>query len=244
MLRKSVLFFVAAVLLSGCDFFSTREFRSKPSEIRSLSGLSAPGDSVSYRVTESLWDAAADTRTKILSRRRLVFTFLGDSLDGIDTLKILSLRIRDDSAGTLLENSVRLVRFTREGVLLNTVEAGGGARFFPLKASASAAADSSAYLALPALLVQGWNDTRSLGVLTVRREQVTVDTLSYQGHLEESWGIKETVLDGNAVLSEGLFLYGVSGLLKADQTWGGFDWRDANGSSPAKVELRRSLERL
>ncbi|HKP95701.1 MAG TPA: hypothetical protein VJ385_08085 [Fibrobacteria bacterium] len=249
MLRKSGLFLLAAVLFSGCDFLSTREFRPKPSEIRSLSGLSKAGDSVAYRATESLWDSAAQTRLMTLSVKRLVFTLKGDSLDGSDTLKVLSLRISEDSSGALLETGLRTVRFAPDGILLAADPAGGGgARFFPLKVSsgsrAAAETDGSLQFALPALLVEGWGDQRKLGVLDLRREQTALDTLSYQGHLEEAWGVRETVLDGEAVLSRGMFWYGASGLLKADQAWAGFDWRDGNGSHPGGAELRRALERL
>jgi hypothetical protein len=259
MQRKPGLFFVAAFLLFGCDFLSTREFRSKPSEIRALPGLAAVGDSVAYRVTESLWNPASRSTERVLSKRRLVFTFVGDSLDAGDTLKLLSLRISDDSSGALLEQGSRLVRFSKDGVVLKSLSQGGGSRYFPLKVStgtsavagtapiASAAAsapDTEAYLALPAMLVQGWDDVRKLGILDMHREQTAVDTFNYQDRLEEAWGIKETVLDGSDVLSEGLFWYGSSGLLKADQTWASFDWRDENGNAPAKVELRRALVRL
>jgi hypothetical protein len=259
MLRNPGLFCVAAILLAGCDFLSTREFRSKPSEIRSLTGLSAAGDSVAYRVTESLWNPSSNSTERILSTRRLVFTFMGDSLDAGDTLKILSLRISDDSSGELLEQGSRIVRFAKDGVVLKSLSQGGGSRYFPLKVSAgtsdvtgaeaapgvaAAAPDTEAYLSLPAMLVQGWDDARKLGVLEMRREQAAVDTFKYQDRLEEAWGIRETVLDGSDVLSEGLFWYGASGLLKADQTWASFDWRDENGSNPAKVELRRALVRL
>lgn len=256
MLRKTGLFSLAAVLLLGCDLFSTSEFRSKPTEIRSLPGLAQAGDSIAYRVTESLWDPSAQATRKILSRRRMVFAFAGDSLSGSDTLKLLTLSVYDDSTGLLVEKSARYVRFTAEGIVVASAALGGGARYFPLKASApavpasasgpaaSAAPDTTAFPTLPALLVQGWSEERALGVLTVRRRQTSIDTLKYQGHLEEAWGIRETVLDGDAVLGEGLFSYGVSGLLKADQIWNGFGWRDENGAPSGTVALRRALERL
>ncbi|MEO7424487.1 MAG: hypothetical protein ABI036_04820 [Fibrobacteria bacterium] len=250
MLRKSGLTCVSAVLLWGCDLFSTREFIPKPTEIRSLAGLVEPGDSVAYRVREILWNASQGSLLKTLSRRRLIFSLLADSADGGDSLKLLSLRILDDSSGALLETSVRSVRFSEEGIRLQADSSGGGARFFPLKAAATAskastaAADGADFRALPGLLVQGWNELAGMGILTVRREQVSVDTLKYQARLEEAWGIRESVLDGDSLMASGMYWYGVSGLLKADQTWPGFDWRDGNGSKPAVVELRRALERL
>ncbi|MDQ3000147.1 MAG: hypothetical protein M3Y08_02625 [Fibrobacterota bacterium] len=269
MLRKSGLICVAAVLLWGCDLFSTREFRSKPSQIRTLKNLSAKGDSVTFLATESVWksnvtpEMASSSPGKVLSKRRLVFTFLGDSLDGADTLKILSLRISEDSTGLEVEKGTRLVRFTLEGVVLEGASTGGGARYFPLKASSQAEAgdsigDNDSFTALPALLVEGWSDSRSLGILEIRRRQVSLDTLNYQGHLEEAWGISESILSVDSLgaereLARGTFWYGSSGLLKAEQTWPEFDWRsddgsgifnpDVNGSVP-KAELRRTLVRL
>jgi hypothetical protein len=257
MLRKSGLFCAAAFLAWGCDFFTTREFRSKPSDIRALSGLTHAGDSLSFRAVESVWKAGAAVPEKILSSRRLTFTLMGDSLDAGDTLKILSLRIRDDSTGALTENTRRVVRFSSQGVVLEGTAEGGGARYFPLKASASAdadaaASDSTSLLAIPGLLAEGWAETRSMGILTVKREQVSIDTLKFQGRLEEAWGIRETVSDGAEPLSTGTYWYGASGLLKAEQTWADFDWRSENGSVPApagdgsaaKVELRRTVARL
>lgn len=269
MLRKSGLLCVAAVLLWSCDLFSTREFRSKPSQISTLKGLSAKGDSVTFLATESVWKSSAAPEKassfpeKVLSKRRLVFTFLGDSLDGGDTLKILALRISEDSTGLEVEKSARLVRFTREGIVLEGVSTGGGARYFPLKASSHAEAadsvgESHSFTVLPALLVEGWSDSRSLGVLEIRRRQVSVDTLNYQGHLEEAWGISESILSVDSLgaereLARGTFWYGNSGLLKAEQTWPEFDWRSDDGSeipkpdiggSVPKAELRRTLVRL
>lgn len=258
MLRKSGLFLGLSVLLWGCDLFSTREFRSKPSDIRTLKGLSRIGDSVAFRATESVWKAGASSPEKILSRRRLVFTFLGDSLRGGDTLKVLSLRISDDSLNLQVEKTVRLVRFTGDGVVLEGTTIGGSARYFPLKTSSQEAvpsqpADSLAFPALPALLVEGWSDSRSMGILEVKRRQTSVDTLDYQGHSEEAWGVSETVLDGRTVIARGTFWYGASGLLRAEQTWTGFGWRSDNGAVPLnadangvlpQAELRRVLERL
>lgn len=266
MLRKSGLIILAAVLFWGCDLFSTREFRSKPTEIRSLSGLRHVGDSVSFRSTETIWKSGADAPEKTLSRIRFVFVFAGDSVVGGDTLKKLTLRIREDSSGFILESASRLVRFSSQGAILEGTATGGGARFFPLKATggtaseasagipaaASATADSASILAIPALLVEGWTETRSMGVLTVARRQVSIDTLDYQGRGEETWVIRETVGDGTAPLSTGDFWYGASGLLRVEQSWSGFGWRSENGTAPAKgedggpaaFELRRSVVRL
>ncbi|GEM_PF-5727970 len=257
MLRKSGLFVTAAVLLWGCDLFSTREFRSKPSDIRSLSGLSHAGDSVVFRATESVWKSGSVSPERILSVRRLKFTLKGDSLDAGDTLKILALVIREDSTGAITESSQRVVRFSSQGVVLEGTATGGGARYFPLKVAAGSnesetVTDSTSVLAIPALLVEGWNEARNMGILQVRREQTSIDTLTYRGHLEEAWGISETVSDGDSAVAMGRYWYGASGLLKAEQTWAGFGWRSENGTVPAKtaegapasVELRRKVERL
>ena len=258
MLRKSGLICVAAVLLWGCDLFSTREFRSKPTEIRTLSGLRHAGDSISFRSTETVWRAGGAAPEKILSARRFVFILAGDSLDGGDTLKKLTLRVQEDSSGVILETSGRLVRFSSQGVILEGTATGGGARYFPLKisgatsAETSAAADSTSILAIPALLVEGWTETRAMGVLTVTRRQTSIDTLGFQGRREETWVIQETVGDGTAPLSTGNYWYGASGLLRVEQTWAGFGWRSENGAVPAKAddggpavtELRRTVVRL
>lgn len=244
----------AAVLaLAGCDLFSTREFRSKPSEIRVLPGLAKAGDSVSFRAIESIWRKDAQASEKVLSRRRLTFAFEKDSLDAGDTVKLLTLTVREDSTGALVETGRRLVRFSSAAVSVSGGEAGGGARWYPLKATAATgpAADSG-FPVIPALLIEGWSESVPMGILTVKRQQTSIDTLIYQGRAEESWGITESVLDGPNLVASGKFWYGASGLLKAEQSWESFDWRSENGAPPAKsegsaaqaVSLRRSLERL
>jgi hypothetical protein len=254
MRRLPVLLCAAALLLSGCDLFSTREFRSKPSDILVLPGLSRAGDSVTFLATEALWRAGAKSPEQVLAKRRATFVFGKDSLDAGDTVKVLTLRIRDDSSGRLVEETQRLVRFSSQGVELPGV-AGGSARYYPVKTAATgaiaAAGDSDAFLALPSLLIEGWNETTSMGLFTVRRSQAAIDTLGYQGHSEEAWVIAESVLDGDRAASSGKYWYGASGLLKAEQTWDDFDWRGADGSpagnqggSTAAVSLRRSVVRL
>jgi hypothetical protein len=254
MLRKSGLICVAAVLLWGCDLFSTRELRSKPTELRTLSGLSRLGDSIAFLATESVWKPGGAAAQQVLSVRRLVFTLAGDSVESGDTLKMLDLAVRSDSTGELLESARRLVRFSSEGVILEGTATGGSARFFPLKASALAATagDSTSVFAFPSLLVEGWGEVRAMGILQVRRLQTSIDTLTYHGHLEEAWGVTETIVDGINILANGKYWYGASGLLKAELVWTGFGWRDANGSVPAlaaggsdaEMELRRYLVRL
>lgn len=270
MLRKSGLICAAAVLLGGCDLFSTREFRSKPTEIRALSGLRQAGDSISFRSTETVWKTGAAAPEKILSARRYVFILAGDSLDGGDTLKKLTLRVREDSSGAIIETAGRLVRFTSQGVILVGTATGGAARYFPLKIAAaysaaysaeasadtssetSAPADPASILAIPALLVEGWAETRAMGVLTVTRRQASIDTLDYQGRREEAWVIRESVGDGTAPLSVGDYWYGASGLLRVEQVWAGFDWRNQDGAGPVNAdgggsstaELRRTVVRL
>ena len=201
---------------------------------------------------KSVWKSGSAAPEKILSSLRFVFVLAGDSVDGGDTLKKLTLRIREDSSGLILESTSRLVRFSSQGVILVGTATGGGARYFPLKvaggtaaqssadASAADATDSASILALPALLVEGWTETRAMGVLTVTRRQVSLDTLDYQGRGEETWVIRETVGDGTAPLSTGDYWYGASGLLRVEQAWTGFDWRSENGAVPAKADGWRS----
>ena len=254
MRRLSVLLSAAALLLSGCDLFNTRELFSKPSDIRVLPGLAQAGDSVTFLATEAIWRAGAKTPEQVLSKRRVTFAFGKDSLAEGDTIKVLTLRIRDDSSGDLVEETQRRVHFTSQGVDLPGA-AGGSARYYPLKtagpAAASAPADSDAFLALPSLLIEGWNETTAMGIFTVQRIQSAVDTLGYRGHSEEAWVIAESVRDGSHLASSGKYWYGASGLLKAEQSWDDFDWRGEDGApalskdgNTGAVSLRRSVVRL
>lgn len=273
MRRLPVLLCAAAFFLSGCDFFSTRDFRPKPNEIHVLPGLADEGDSVSFLATEAVWRAGAAAPEQILSKRRVTFAFVKDSGDGTDSLKILHMRIRDDSTGALVEEGIRVLRFTSAGVALPGAES-GGARYFPVKraavpsqaesaasalavsaaaasAPAASASDTDAFLALPTLLIEGWSESVSMGVFTVQRLQSALDTLTYRDASEEAWVISESVMDGSSPVSSGRYWYGASGLLKAQQSWDDFDWRDGNGqpgkskagTAPA-VSLRRSVQRL
>ncbi len=106
--------------------------------------------------------------------------------------------------------------------------------------------DSTAVLSIPALLVEGWTETRPMGILTVTRRQTSIDTLVYAGRQEEAWVIRETVGDGaapSAPFSTGDYWYGASGLLRVEQAWAGFGWRSEDGG-PAETELRRVVVRL
>jgi hypothetical protein len=246
MRRLPVLLSVAAFYLSGCDFFSTREFRPKPTDIRVLPGLARQGDSVTFLATEAVWRAGAAVPEQVLSARRVTFAFDRDSVDGGDTLKVLAMRIREDSSGALIEESARTVRFASAGVVLTGAES-GGARYYPVKS----ASDSDAFLALPTLLIEGWGESVSMGVFDLERAQTAIDTLVYRGHSEEAWVISESVMDGSRVVSSGKYWYGASGLLRAQQSWDDFDWRGGNGEparseggSALAVSLRRSVTRL
>lgn len=251
MRRLSVFLSAAALLLSGCDLFNTREFIPKPSDIRVLPGLAQAGDSVTFLATEAVWRAGSRVPEQVLSKRRVTFAFGKDSLAAGDTIKVLAMRIRDDSSGQLVEESQRLVHFTSQGIDLPGAT-GGGARYYPLKtAAASATADSDAFLALPSLLIEGWNESTAMGIFTVQRTQSAVDTLKYRGRSEEAWVIAESVRDGSHEASSGRYWYGASGLLQAEQTWDDFDWRGEDGASAAStqgnagaVSLRRSVLRL
>ncbi len=145
------------------------------------------------------------------------------------------------------------MRFTSRGVELPGLAS--GARYYPVKTASTGAVaapeDGDAFLVLPSLLIEGWNEATTMGIFTVRRIQSDVDTLGYRGHSEEAWVIAESVLDGDRVASSGRYWYGASGLLKAEQSWDDFDWRDAEGGparggsgSAGAVSLRRSVMRL
>ena len=253
--KKGLLPALCLLLLGGCDLFSTREFVPKPRDIRPLQGLFRPGDSLVYRVTESLRDAEGKAEIASLAKKRLRFLCLRDSLRGaggvVETLKVISIRITDDSSGILLEDGLRFLQFGGEGVLLENPGSGGGARFHPLKVSAQpesqALAQSSpqdAFLALPAVFTAGREWRQPMGVLEATRELVEVDTLSYRKRLEEAWRVSETIRRGDQVLSQGDYWYGVSGLIRADQAWGGFDMRSENAEGGEPAELRRKVERL
>jgi hypothetical protein len=243
MLRNSRPFWVALIaLITGCDFFSTREVLPKPSDIRAFQGLGKRGDSLSFLVTETLREPGVKTDKEVLSKRRLLFVFLGDTIVSGDTLKLISLRITEDPSGDLVESSQRMIHFSKDGLLLTGLVTGASARFYPFKAGV--AEDSSTYLVLPAVFSEGWNIHQSMGRLDLYRNlQASTDTLAYHGHSEATWGITETVKDAGIILNNGHYWYGASGLLKAEQTWTNFGWRDASASPQSKVDLLRTLVR-
>jgi hypothetical protein len=84
---------------------------------------------------------------------------------------------------------------------------------------------------------------QSMGVLDVVREIEAPDTLEYRGRLEETWRVAEAILDGSNLLSRGRFWYGVSGLLKGDQTWE-VESRGSDGAAGPVMQFRRELVRL
>jgi hypothetical protein len=216
---------------------------------------------VTFLATEAVWRAGAAVPEQVLSKRRVTFAFRKDSLDGSDTLKILAMRIREDSSGALVEESQRILRYASAGVALAEAQS-GGVRYYPVTTalaksasadsnSAAPASDSDAFLALPTLLIEGWSESVSMGIFTVQRAQSSLDTVAYRGHSEEAWVISESVMDGSRVASSGTYWYGSSGLLKAQQSWDDFDWRGeygeparAQGGSALAVSLRRSVVRL
>ncbi len=253
MLRKSYPFWVAAVtLFVGCDFFSTRDILPKPPDIRALQGLFKPGDSVGFYVVESLRESGSPVDKQVLSKRRLMFTFEGDTVIAGDSFKVLSLRITEDPSGNVIEKAQRLLRFSGNGLELSISGTGGGARFYPLKVGVSAnglttgaSLDTTSYLALPAVFSEGWQTRHATGPLTIDRLLApSADTLAYHAHSEATWSILETVKDSSLVLSKGEYWYGASGLLKVEMVWPNFEWREANASVPGNVDLHRHLERI
>jgi len=243
---------LTVTLLFGCDFFSTREIIPKPADIQVLNGLLNVGDTLVFKVVESLRDSGAVVDKQVLSTRKLIFTFGGDSITGTDTLKKVLIKLVEAPSQTLIEQGVRLLRISSSGLILENTINNGGARFFPFKLAAPAitntnantSADTNAYIALPAVFVEGWSLDQTLGVLTVHRELRVSDTLAYHGHSEVTWQVAETVMGVQSELVKGKYWYGASGLLKAEQHWNKFDWRSSSAVSLGKVELVRKLERL
>ena len=251
MLRKFYPLWVAALtLFIGCDFFSTRDILPKPSDIRPFQGLFKSGDSIGFQMVESLREPGAKVDKVVLSTRRLVFIFEGDTLVAGDSLKTVSLRITEVPSGSLIEQTRRWVRFSGVGLELSGMGEGGGARFYPLKVGADplkveGALDTNSYLALPAVFSEGWQAKQTMGPLTINRQlSVSTDTIAYHQHSEATWEILETVMDDSRTLCVGKYWYGASGLLKAEMVWPNFDWREANASLPGKVDLLRHLERI
>lgn len=128
----------------------------------------------------------------------------------------------------------------------------GSARFYPLKVSAtSASSDTTAYLALPLVFFEGWMVSQSIGLLDITRLlAASTDTIAYREHSEATWKIDETVRDRGYPLVHGQYWYGASGLLRVEQTWTNFGWREANAANPASglntktIDLHRILVRL
>ncbi len=236
-------FLLGLFVLAGCDFFSTREVLQKPLEIRSFAGLFTKGDSLRFSVTESLLKHGTDSVKEVLSKRRLVFKYLDDSAVDGKNLKVLSLNIFEDPSGILVESTERLMQFSGEGLLLSSASIGGGVRFYPLKRAASA--DTTTYTALPNVFSQGWKADQNIGVLTsLRSLSADQDTLLLAGHGEVTWKLLEKISDRGIELSSGQFWYGESGLLKVEETWPNYEWRDANALTPGSVDLHRHLERI
>jgi hypothetical protein len=242
MLRKpGPIAFLLLCLFAGCDPFSTKPISSKPSEVSSLQDAAKVGDSVVFRVTESLNNAASGALLQTLASKRVVFTRAKDTTVGGVTYRAYSMGVTDDVSKALLEKSIRLLR-REDGVELRLPGGGGGARFFPLKIAAS---DTAAFRALPPLFASGTEWDATLGTLQVTRAVDGEDTLNAGAGLEESWRVAETVSDGGRAVAHGHYWYGSSGLLKAEQTWDEFDRRDESGAAAGpKPVLRRALERL
>lgn len=248
----------ALLLLVGCELFSTKDFSPKPTEVRPFSQAFSRLDTVAFRITESLADPDSDLPGMELARRILRFAKAPDSQQTLPGWTALSLSVTSDPAGAYFDRSLVYMRFDSAGLLLKAPDSStagsGGARYFPLKTAvggnlvgstgaANLAADTAEFLVLPTAFQPGAEWIRSMGVLEVARALEEVDTLDYDGHLEESWRVTETVRGGGRTLSRGTFWYGASGLLRAEQTWD-FEGRAADGSASAPKEIRRALERL
>lgn len=236
------------VLLSGCDFFSTKDFSPKPDRIRAFSDSFGPGDTLAFRVTEYLQAPGSRDAETDRTARTLRFLRAPESLQRGGGWTTLALRVTSFPSGALIEEGLCHLRFEDSGLVLqgeDSTRDGGAAdaRYYPLKVTAGAAAGSGAFLSLPSAFILGASWVQSLGVLTVAREIEDTDTLGFKGHLEESWRIAESVRDGDSLLARGSFWYGASGLLKGEQTWP-FETRGADGSVAAVRELRRELVRL
>jgi hypothetical protein len=245
---------LACSLLAGCEFFSTKEFAQKPREIRPFAESFNRIDTVSFRLVESLVDPGSDQTGVELTRRILRFAKAPDSRQTLAGWTTLSLTVASEPPGAFSDTSLVFVRFDSAGLFLRAADSSsggaGGARYFPLKiasggsaAAAPSAADTAEFLVLPSAFHPGAEWIRTTGVLEVARTLEEVDTLDYDGHLEESWRVTETVRGGGRTLSRGVSWYGVSGLLRSEQRWD-FEGRAADGSASAPKEIRRTLERL
>lgn len=241
---------VSGSLLVACDLFGTKEFSPRPAEARAFAGTLTRGDTIAFRVTESLADPGDALPDSVLARRQVRFARAPDSLQPPGDWIAVSFRVYADPPAAVLDQGLCYVRFASDGVSLRAPDSGsagaGGARYLPLKVSASsppASADSLDLHALPPVFALGGAWTQALGILAVDREVAALDTLPYGGRLEESWRIDETVGDGGRILSRGTYWYGATGLLKGRQTWS-LEERGAEGDLFALRELRRELLRL
>lgn len=256
---------LAAAFLAGCDFFATKDFSPKPTEIRAFADAFEGGDTVAFRMTESLAEPGSATADTVLVRRQLRFSRAADSLQPGDGWTAVSVRVLSDPPGDYLDEGVCWLRFDAAGLVLrNPDTSAGGARYYPLKvasgagparkapasgsapaapAALTAPADTGEFLALPPVFATGTSWVQAMGVLEVDREIEETDTLSVGNRLEESWRVAETVRDGVRTLARGRFWYGASGLLKGEQVWA-FEVRAADGSPMPARELRRNVERL
>lgn len=237
-----------AFLLTGCDFFSTKDFSPKPARIRAFSDSFKPGDTLAFRVTEYLRAPGTSDQGSDRTGRTLRFTRAPENLQRGGGWTTLALRVTSFPSEALIEEGLCHLRFDDSGLVLkgeDSTRDGGArdARYFPLKVAAGSALDSGDFLSLPSAFILGASWVQSLGVLTVAREIENTDTLGFKGHLEESWRIAESVRDGDSLLARGSFWYGASGLLRGEQTWP-FETRGADGSIAADRELRRELVRL
>lgn len=245
----------AATLLAGCDLFQTREFARRPAEIRAFTEDFTRGDTLKFRVIESLAAPGSPDSGTVLARRLLGFAKAPDAQQPGGGWIAVSFRVVSDPPGSYQDEGLCWLRFDSEGLTLKAPDSssgGSGAVYYPLKRSAPpaaggeaapTAADSGAFLALPPAFAAGSSWAQGLGPLNVLREIVETDTLEYGGRIEEAWRVSETVSEGGRPLASGRYWYGASGLLRGEQAWP-FAGRSADGTAAAAQELRRVMVRL
>ncbi len=210
--------------VSGCDFFATSAFTSKPISSSEFV-LAQPGGQLRYRVTEALWEAGKSP-VQFLPDRELILTRSGDTLiDGALHWMVTdsSFWANDDIAP---EKKILLVFPSAKGLLYKYV------------------GEDEYFHSLPPVFFAGAGWSASYGELDTDREIVGTDTLEFRGGLEEVWVVEESRRDEGSLLATGIYHYGMSGLLRAELRWPAIPWRSESGANLGQVELRRNIRLL